>query len=186
MFQWTICDPLIADIIQKGDIEKTDIIKTFQAHTWQEMLKKQHDAKEEDLHFSPSIEFKNTNDGSSLSIVVIGKQQADHVFYAFYIPPGKTAENIQQAQNLSTDGVVDLLSAFVDVNHSDLSGRFKSFSGSQLEHNHSKTRGLTKIVLFVLIAIWAMVLAIFLYDQFNGTNLMSQISILSLFQDSVE
>ena len=66
-----------------GSIEKDKIFDVLDKFPWTELLLKMDDAKENEIHFTPSIEFENkhTRHGVTISIVDLD------VFYIFYKRP---------------------------------------------------------------------------------------------------
>lgn len=83
MFKWTVCDPLVEKVIEKGAISREAILPAFRDFPWTSMLAKMRAAKEKDIHFSPSVGFTNVEDGHALEISIVddGKET---VFYLFY------------------------------------------------------------------------------------------------------
>jgi hypothetical protein len=77
MFKWTICDPLVEKVIEKGVILREAILPTFRAFPWASMLDKMRVAKESEIHFSPSVRFTNIEDNHSLEISIVEDDRLD-------------------------------------------------------------------------------------------------------------
>lgn len=88
MYRWTVCDPLKEDIIDKGEIDRDEILETFHTFPWEEMMQKQINAADGDIYYSPSLEFENTTNKNSIVISAIPNsndlQKDGYVFYIFY------------------------------------------------------------------------------------------------------
>ena len=66
-----------------GSIEKDKIIDVLDKFPWTELLSKMDGAKENEVHFAPSIEFENKNTRHGLCISIIDLDD----FYIFYKRP---------------------------------------------------------------------------------------------------
>ena len=58
-FRATFCDPFQKDIIELGDISKDSIIDKFEKIPWPDFLMRMANSKEEEIFYSPSLEFEN-------------------------------------------------------------------------------------------------------------------------------
>jgi hypothetical protein len=121
MFRFTICDPLIRDVIDKGTLPKDGVLPAFRDFRWSDMLAKMRTAKESDICFSPSVEFTNLHDGHSF-VASIVEAKSETVFYLFYkeSPTASPAEVLDQ----SAESTVAALGEFVDGHYERLRGRF--------------------------------------------------------------
>lgn len=86
MFRYSICDPLKRDVIEMGKIEKAEILDVLEKFPWTALLEKMDNARESDVHYSPSLEFENTLNRHSLSISIIN-DKPENEFYIFYKRP---------------------------------------------------------------------------------------------------
>ena len=83
MFRWTICEPFNPKVIEKGAIEHGKIIETFENYPWDSELEKVR-AKPEEIDYSPSVEFINESNGSSIIFSIVEKGN-DSEFMVFHI-----------------------------------------------------------------------------------------------------
>jgi len=88
MYQWTVCDPLNESIINKGAIDKSQILETFNTFPWSEMLEKMESVDSSEIYFSPSLEFKVDSHSRGMTFSAVGKPD-DFIFYIFYQRPEK-------------------------------------------------------------------------------------------------
>lgn len=82
-FKATFCDPLKKDIIDLGSIEKNKILETFYSIPWEEHLAKMDSAKENEIHYSPSLEILNTDNNCGITLSVVDVTD----WYIFYKRP---------------------------------------------------------------------------------------------------
>lgn len=157
MYEWTICDPLIKDIIEKGEIKKENILQTFQKFPWKEMLEKMNDVKESEIYYSPSLEFKNTQDHSTIVFSAIQEdtdiKSKNYIFYVFYRPPGNDKRNPDELLDQSPEDAEEMLKAFLSENHSSLSDRFNSGPKKPYKEQSVSKRLLFIVMLMVLMFI---------------------------------
>jgi hypothetical protein len=60
-YRCSICEPDDPKVIEKGSIRKEEIIETFEQFPWEDRLRKMETMKDDDICFSPSLEFINTD-----------------------------------------------------------------------------------------------------------------------------
>jgi hypothetical protein len=85
-FSASFCDPLKSDVIELGSINTSSIIETFRRVPWSDYLEKMENARECDIHYSPTLEIENNDNKHGLSISAIGEK--DNVaFFIFYKRP---------------------------------------------------------------------------------------------------
>jgi hypothetical protein len=92
-FRASFCDPFKPNIIEIGDIEKEDIMELFEKIPWSEYLTKMKTAKENEIHYSPSLEIENKDNRNGLSISAIDS----HEWYIFYKRP-KLIREVKEKQ----------------------------------------------------------------------------------------
>lgn len=85
-YRWSICDPTNPVVIEKGKIEQDKIMETFEQFPWIEQLRSMSLMKEEDICFSPSLEFENTDTKLGVTFSIVG-DEANYEFYIFYKRP---------------------------------------------------------------------------------------------------
>ena len=117
MFKWTVCDPLVEKVIEKGVISREAILPAFRDFPWTSMLAKMGAAKERDIHFSPSVGFTNVEDGHALEISIVddGKET---VFYLFY-KESATDTAASDLLDQSAEATIEILGEF-SAGHYDL------------------------------------------------------------------
>lgn len=99
-FRYSICEPLNPEIIEKGDIAQEDIISTLSAFPWKEYLIEMNGAeKEEDIHYSPSLEFENKTTQQGMTISAVGDPN-NFEFYIFYKTFTKAAEGEEDQKEI--------------------------------------------------------------------------------------
>ncbi|MFN0068178.1 MAG: hypothetical protein ACKVYV_11135 [Limisphaerales bacterium] len=112
MTKYTVCDPLIPYVVDKGLIAREAILPTFRDFPWESMLAKMRTAKEEDIHFSPSVSFTNLEDLHSMTISIV-EDPKETVFYLFYAESeGESSTHVLLDQ--SAPATSDILAAFAD------------------------------------------------------------------------
>jgi hypothetical protein len=68
MYRWIACDPLAKGIIDKGVIEKDNIVDTFLHYPWQEELDKQNSVNESKALYS----YCKASIGFSFEVLIAG------------------------------------------------------------------------------------------------------------------
>ena len=111
-FRWSICLPDNREIIEKGAINKQYIIETFENFPWMDHLRKMATIKDEDIHYSPSIEFEDMDSKQGVTFSIVGDEN-NNEFYIFYKRP-KTLKSF-----------FGLLKKDVDEYVSDITGQTK-------------------------------------------------------------
>jgi hypothetical protein len=81
MYNWTICEPFNPKVVDKGAIDKSIIIETFNSYAWADLLKDVEENPEK-VCFSPSIEFIR-QDGAAVTFSVFDKRE-DLIFMFFF------------------------------------------------------------------------------------------------------
>ena len=85
-YRASFCDPLQPDIVELGDIAQDQIIGKFESIRWSDYLQQMKDAKESDIHYSPSLEIEHKESKHGLSISAVG-EPTHYEFYIFYKRP---------------------------------------------------------------------------------------------------
>lgn len=123
-YRWSICDPTSPTVIEKGRIEQDRILETFEQFPWIEQLRNMSSMKEEDICFSPSLEFENTDTKLGVLVSIVGDIN-NYEFYIFYKRPktvksffGLIKRNIEGCLSEITDQTMDsarkFLAAFIN------------------------------------------------------------------------
>src|SRR5262245_5711777 len=86
IYRYSVCEPLNPQIIEKGSIERDNIIGAFEEFPWRDYLQEMEGKMDTDIHYSPSLEVENLNTRHGLCFSIVRKQQEDE-FYVFYKRP---------------------------------------------------------------------------------------------------
>ena len=133
MFRWTVSDPLVDHAIDRGRIPSESVLPAFGDFPWGAMLAKMEGAREEEIHFPPSVGFTNLEDSHSLEIV-IADDEKEPLFHLFY---DETADESSRLQLLdqTPENTTEILIKFVDGDYSRVRAYFEaadeSFSREQ-------------------------------------------------------
>lgn len=85
-FRASFCDPFQKDIIELGSISKDSIIDKFEKTPWADILRRMSSAREDEIHYSPSLEVENRANKHGLTISAVGDPE-NFEFYIFYKRP---------------------------------------------------------------------------------------------------
>ena len=85
-FSASFWDPFKPYIIQLGDIEQDKAIEKFEKIPWSEFLKRMIGKKEEEIHYSPTLEIENKETKNILTISAVGTP-GNIEYYIFYKRP---------------------------------------------------------------------------------------------------
>nr|WP_319401739.1 hypothetical protein [uncultured Carboxylicivirga sp.] len=84
-FRASFCHPFKSDIIEYGTVESDRIIEAFEKVPWTELLNKMQNAKDSEIHYSPSFEIENIKNKNGLAISALDGGE----WYIFYKRPKK-------------------------------------------------------------------------------------------------
>lgn len=87
-FRASFCDPFQKDIIELGSMSKDGIIDKFEQTPWSDILRQMSLAREDEIHYSPSLEIENRDNKHGLAISAVGEPDSFE-FYIFYKRPKK-------------------------------------------------------------------------------------------------
>ena len=82
-FKVLFCDPLNPEIIDMGDIPKDKIMETFEKIPWKDHLLKMKKSKDEDIHYSPSLEIQNKENKNGIIVSAMNEKE----WYIFFKRP---------------------------------------------------------------------------------------------------
>lgn len=85
-YRWSICEPDNPNVIEKGSIRKEMIVETFEQFPWMDRLQKMAFMKQDDICFSPSLEFENIDTKHGVTFSIVGEERS-YEFYIFYKRP---------------------------------------------------------------------------------------------------
>lgn len=80
-YTWTVCEPDVPNVIEKGPIPKEEIMETFENFPWMDRLRKCVEMKD-DACFSPSVGFRNLDTMQGVEFSIVGTE-AEYEFYIF-------------------------------------------------------------------------------------------------------
>ena len=134
-FRHSICEPLNPKIIEKGSIDKNEIIPTFSSFPWNKYLEQMENAKQREIHYSPSLEIENKGNKNGLAISAVG-QPNKYEFYIFFKRPKLRKRFFGLSEKMDNDYVSDLtgqtekdvldcLNALIENNLEFLERKFK-------------------------------------------------------------
>lgn len=105
-FRASFCDPFQKEIIELGSISKESILDKFENISWTNILLQMSHAREEDIHYSPSLEIENMDNKHGLSISAVGEPD-NFEFYIFYKRPKKVKLFFGLIENINEDYTTD-------------------------------------------------------------------------------
>ncbi len=122
-FRASFCDPFQKDIAEFGSISEDGILHKFEKTPWTDILRQMSNAKDEEIHYSPSLEIENKDNKHGLAISAVGDPD-NFEFYIFYKRPKnvksffghreKTNENYTTDKTGQTkQDVIDCLNALL-------------------------------------------------------------------------
>jgi hypothetical protein len=117
-YRWSICEPDNPEVIEKGSIRKEMIMEVFHQYPWMEKLEKVARMGEDNIYFSPSLEFENLDTTHAVSISILGDPWK-YEFYTFYRRP-------------KTFKILGLFNKKMDKYLSDVTGQTKEDAGRLL------------------------------------------------------
>ncbi|QQX79462.1 hypothetical protein JK628_18315 [Shewanella sp. KX20019] len=134
MYQWTVCDPIIENVIQKGEIKKEDIALKFESYPWTLELKKLTENLSKDIHYNPSLEFIDVTNNRGIIFSAVPENE-EFIFYVFYQRPevvkkwfGLTKwqdpKHVTDRLDQSFDSAKDLLKLFLNQDFDKLNTFF--------------------------------------------------------------
>lgn len=112
-YQWSICDPLHKQLIQKGAIEREDIALTFKHYPWVSELAKLAKNPSDEIHYSPSIDFIDISNNRAITFSAVA-DNSGYVFYVFYQRPEQIKKWFGLVDRLEPKHVTDLLDQSFD------------------------------------------------------------------------
>ena len=122
-FTASFCDPFNPAIIELGGIQKERILDKFEKVNWSDYLQRMQSANSQDIYYSPSISFENSDTTHGLAISAVGVPD-NYEFYIFYKRPKivkkflglkkKNDENyVSDKTGQTKNDVIDCLNAFI-------------------------------------------------------------------------
>jgi hypothetical protein len=124
-FRYSFCEPLNPQIIEKGAISKDDIIETFEHFPWNQYLNQILNANQDEIHYSPSLEFENNTNKNAVIASVVGEPD-DFEFYIFYKRPKGNDDNyMNDLTGQTKKDVIDCLNALIKNDLDFLEKKFK-------------------------------------------------------------
>jgi len=103
-FRASFCDPFKPDIIEIGDISENKIMETFDKIPWAEYLAKMKTAKQNEIHYSPSLEIENKDNRNGLSVSAVDGGE----WYIFYKRPKLVKRFFGLFENMDNNYLTDI------------------------------------------------------------------------------
>lgn len=103
----SFCDPFNPNVIELGDIAENSIIDYFEKIDWNGYLQKMTNAKQNEIHYSPSFEVENKENKNGLSISAAG-DAGNYEFYIFYKRPKKIKSFFGLRETMNPAYVTDI------------------------------------------------------------------------------
>ena len=124
MFKWTVYDPLVDHVIDKGTIPPESVLPAFGSFPWGAMLAKMEGVKEEDIYFPPSVGFTSLADSHSLEIVIVvdEKEALFDLFYDETADESYRFELLDQTPEVTTE----ILAEFAGGKYDRVRARFEA------------------------------------------------------------
>lgn len=121
-FRGTFYHPFKSDIIEIGEIEKTEIMENFEKIPWRKLLEKMASTEESEIEFSPTLEIENMDNENGLSVCLIAEDDWDIIYKRpkmvkrlFGLLPEKLKDDyLTEIIGNSTDEVKECLRALVN------------------------------------------------------------------------
>jgi hypothetical protein len=105
-YRASFCDPFKKDIIELGDIAADSIIEKFEETPWADFLMRMTHARQDEIHYSPSLEIENKDTKHGLSISAVGDPN-NYEFYIFYKRPKKVKSFFGLKEKVNDDYTSD-------------------------------------------------------------------------------
>lgn len=103
-FRASFCDPFKPDIIEIGNIEKGEIMETFDKIPWKKLLEEMKLKKENEIHYSPSLEIENKDNKNGLSVSAVDGKE----WYIFYKRPKIVKKFFGLTEKMDNDYLTDI------------------------------------------------------------------------------
>ena len=134
-FHATFCAPLQPDIIDLGNIEKENVVSEFQNISWNKYLEAMKGKPDNEIYYSPSFEFENTENNNSLSISAVGEPE-NFEFYIFY----KRPKTVKSFWGFSQKEVKEYLTDVTGQTNEDALNCIKALINNDLEFLERKIK----------------------------------------------
>lgn len=124
-FNYGFHEPLNPNFVEKGTIDKKDIIKIFEDFPWNMYLTQIVNAKGNEIHYSPSLFFENTSNKHGIELSAVGNPN-NYIFYIFYVRPKNGDEKyFSDALNQSKEDGIACLNALINGDLDFLEKKFE-------------------------------------------------------------
>ena len=134
-YRWSICEPDNPQVIEKGSIRKEEIRETFEQFPWMDRLRKISTMRDNDICFSPSLEFENLDTKQGVTFSIVGTE-LEHEFYIFYkrsvivktlgLFKRQVDNHISDITGQNKEDAVRFLNAFLNDDRDYLEAKMKS------------------------------------------------------------
>jgi hypothetical protein len=109
-FKASFCDPLNPEIIDLGDIPKDKIMETFEKIPWKKLIQKMKKAKEDEIHYSPSLEIENKENKN----VIIVSAMDEKEWYIFFKRPMQFKSFFGLIKKVDPEYITDKIGQTID------------------------------------------------------------------------
>lgn len=134
-FRHSFCNPFKPEVIELGDVESQEIISRFEQIPWDEIISRMREAKESEIHYSPSLEFEDKTTKHGVSISGVGTSGLEE-FYVFYKRPKRVKkffgliendnpEYLTDVTGQTKKNVIDVLNALINGEYDFLDRKIK-------------------------------------------------------------
>jgi hypothetical protein len=103
-FRASFCDPFKADIIEIGDIAKDKIMVLFDEIPWSDYLAKMQTAKQNEIHYSPSLEVENRDNRHGVTVSAVDGLE----WYIFYKRPKPVKKFFGLTEKMNDNYLTDI------------------------------------------------------------------------------
>ena len=132
-FRHSICEPLNPENIEKGFIDKDQIISTFSTFPWNKYLEQLNNAEESEIYHSPTLEIENKKNQNGLTISAVGVPD-DYEFYIFFKRPKMRKQFFGLIKKMDNDYLSDL----TGQTEEDVLNCLNALINNELEYLESK------------------------------------------------
>jgi hypothetical protein len=103
-FRASFCDPFKSDIIEYGVVESDKIMEAFDRVPWTDLLTKMQNAKDSEIHHSPSLEIENVTNKNGIVLSALNGGE----WYIFYKRPKKVKILFGLIERMNNDYITEV------------------------------------------------------------------------------
>ena len=106
-FSVSVWEPFKSYVVQKGEMEQSKIIETFEQMPWAKWLEKMAGKKPAEIYYSPSIEILNIDNKTTLTMSAVGAPD-NYTYFIFYKRPKKVKQFLGLSEKLKEKYVSEI------------------------------------------------------------------------------